>query len=73
MATTIVNPPANNDSSNSSGNGMGMILGIILLLVVVVILVVYLFPMVVGSFNSNATSPEINVPKDINVNIDSKK
>ncbi len=70
MATTIVNPPANNDSS---GNGMGMILGIILLLVVVVILVVYLFPMLASFFNSYSTSPEINVPKDINVNIDSKK
>jgi len=69
MATTIINPPQSNDSSNSSGNG----LGIIILLVVVVILVVYLFPMVINSVSTTSSAPQINVPKDVNVNVKSSK
>jgi hypothetical protein len=61
---TIVNTPA---PSGDSGNNMAAIAGLILFIVVIFILLVYGIPALrrvgVGS------APQINVPKDINVNV----
>jgi hypothetical protein len=71
MATTVVNPqPAS--ESNGGSNGMGFILGIILILFLVVLFFIYILPLVQQSI-SQGTGTQVNVPKDINVNVDQKK
>lgn len=67
MATTIVNPPSGNDSS---GNGLGFLLGIIALAVFVIIFIVYLLPIIQNGIGGGT---QVNVPKDINVNVEQKK
>lgn len=63
--TTIVNtPPQNQDS----GGGMEMIVGAIILVVLVFIFFVYGLPVIRG-----ATTPQINIPSKIDVNVSGQK
>ncbi len=63
--TTIVNtPPQNQDS----GGGMGMIVGAIILVVLVFLFFVYGLPVIRG-----VTTPQINVPSRVDVNISGQK
>lgn len=66
MATTIVNPASSN---NESGNGMGFLLGVIVLIVFAVIVVVYMLPY----FKQGFGGIQVNVPKDVNVNVQQSK
>lgn len=67
MATTIVNPPANNNSSN----GMGFLVGAIILIVFGVIFFVYGLPLLRGLMGSNGV--QVNIPKTIDVNVKQSK
>ena len=64
MATIIINPASNN---NSGDNGMGFFLGVIVLIVFAILLFVYALPYLRGLGGSNGV--QINVPKDIDVNV----
>lgn len=59
--TTIVNNPA---PSNDSGGGMGMIIGLVVLVVLAYLFFVYGLPAL-----KQIGSPQINVPSEIDVNI----
>ncbi len=61
---TIVNTPAPVDSSG----GSGMIIGFILLLVLLVVFFIYGLPVL-----RQSTSPQINVPDRVDVNINQPK
>jgi hypothetical protein len=61
---TIVNTPATRESDG----GMGFLLGVIALIVFAVLFIYYLLPALQSGF-STSSSPTINVPKDINVNV----
>ncbi len=73
MATIINNPPGASSAPApaDSGSGMGMILGIILAVGVVFLFIAFVLPMLRGSQRgeSNNSSPTINVPDKIDVNI----
>lgn len=71
MATTIINPPAQGESSSNGGSGMGFILGIILILFLVVLFFVYVLPLIQQSI-TQGTGTQVNIPKDINVNVQEK-
>lgn len=60
---TIVNTPATRESDG----GMGFLLGVIALIVFAVLFIYYLLPALQNGFSSS--TPSINVPKDVNVNI----
>ena len=60
MATVVNNPSGTGDNS-----GMGFLLGIILLIVFVVILLFYGLPLLQNS----TSSPQLNVPGKIDVNV----
>lgn len=65
--TTIVNtPPANNDS----GGMMGMVFGIVVLVVLGYLFFIYGVP-AIRQFQSRGV--QINVPSDINVNVNQAK
>jgi len=68
MATVINNPPSN--TSDSSGNGMGFLLGVIVLIVFVALLIIYGLPYL---RNMSGFSAQVNVPKDVNVNVNTTK
>lgn len=72
MATTVINPQPTQESSNSGSNGMGFMLGIILILFLVVLFFVYVLPLIQQGI-SQGTGTQINIPKDINVNVDQNK
>lgn len=57
---TIVNNPGNNES----GNGMGMIVGIIFILIIVFLFFIYGLPMI-----RQSSTPQVNVPEKIDVNV----
>lgn len=61
--TTIVNNPA---PSGDSGGGMGMIIGLIVVVLLVFLFFVYGLPML---RQARLGSPQINVPSEIDVNI----
>ncbi len=68
MATTIVNaPPANNSSGD---NGMGFLIGIIMLLVVGGLFYYYGLPYLRQMTSGGV---QINVPKDVNINVKQSK
>ena len=60
---TIVNTP----TTRESDGGMGFLLGVIALIIFAVLFIYYLLPALQSGFSSS--SPTINVPKDINVNV----
>jgi hypothetical protein len=62
MATTIINPTP----SNSSGNGMGFLIGVILLIIVAGLAFYHGWPALQHLTSSGV---QINVPKDINVQV----
>lgn len=70
MATTIVNPGSNNNSDN---NGMGFLVGGILLIVFAVLFFVYALPYIRGLSSNGNGGVQVNVPKDINVNVQQPK
>lgn len=57
---TIVNNPGNSES----GNGMGMIVGIIFILIIVFLFFIYGLPMI-----RQSSTPQVNVPEKIDVNV----
>ncbi len=63
--TTIVNTPA---PAAQSDEGMGMIIGLIVLAAVVLIFFVYGLPAI-----KRISSPQINIPSKIDVNINQPK
>lgn len=63
MATTVVNPAPSNGSSN---NGMGFLLGAIALIVFVVLFFVYVLPYIQNGMSGGVN---VNVPKEIDVNV----
>lgn len=65
MATIVNNPAPNN-----SDNGMGFLLGIIVLVVVGVLFFFYGLPLIQQGMNKGI---QVNVPKDINVNVQQSK
>jgi len=69
--TTIVNTPGQGNSD--SGSGMGMIVGVVLLIAFLFAFFVYGLPMLRSSVGSGSTTPQINVPDDINVNVNQPK
>lgn len=65
MATTIINPsPAQNESS---GN-LGIIIGLVVLVVLAYLFFIYGLPMV-----KQIGSPQINIPSQIDVNVNQTK
>lgn len=59
----------NNTTPNTdSGNGMGFLLGVILLVVFAFLLIYYGLPLIQRS----TSAPQINVPGQIDVNVDQK-
>lgn len=62
MATIVNNPPP----SNNSGGGIGMIIGLIVLVVLVYLFFVYGLPAIQQTQLGN---PQINIPSEIDVNI----
>lgn len=70
MATTIINPaPTNNDTSG--GNGVGFLIGIITLVIIGALFFMYGLPFIRGMIGNGGIS--VNVPKDINVNVQQSK
>ncbi|KKP28564.1 MAG: hypothetical protein UR15_C0025G0013 [Parcubacteria group bacterium GW2011_GWA2_31_28] len=67
MSTVVNNPP----NSDSGGNGMGFLLGVILLVVAVFLLFTYGLPILQRS-GGNA-NPQLNVPGQVDVNIQKSK
>ncbi len=69
MATVVNNPatPTNNDS----GGGMGFLLGVILIIIFAIIFIFYGIPYVSNSIGNNTQSstPQINVPDQVDVNV----
>ena len=65
--TTIVNSP---NPSNDNGNG-GLILGIFVLIVLGLVFFYYGLPALrnLGPAEVNVSTPEINVPNEIDVNV----
>jgi hypothetical protein len=63
--TTVVNTPA---SSQESGSGVGFLMGIILLFVFLFLIWYYGLPMLRGATQTQ-TSPTINVPEQVDVNV----
>lgn len=59
MATVVNNP-----GSSNSNSGMGMILGVIVILVIVFLFFIYGLPAI-----QQSSTPQINVPEKIDVNI----
>lgn len=59
--TTVVNNPA---PSNDSGSGMGMMIGIVLIVIVVILFFVYGLPAI-----RQSSSPQINIPEKVDINI----
>lgn len=66
MATIINNPP----SSDNSGGPMGMIIGLVVLLVVGYLIWIYAIPALQGM---QVGTPQINIPSQIDVNINQTK
>ncbi len=66
MATIVNNPPSNGD-----GGGMGFLLGIIILVVAGVVFFVYGLPYIQKGMGGGGV--QVNVPKDINVNVQQSK
>lgn len=64
--TTIVNTPSQNDSSS----GVGMVIGLVLVLVIGYLFFVYGLP---AMRNTKVGTPEINVPSQIDVNVNQPK
>lgn len=64
MATIINNPPAN----DNSGGPMGMIVGIVVLIVLVYLGYAYGLPAL-----RQMGTPQINVPSEIDVNVNQTK
>ena len=67
MATTIVNPAPSN---SSEGNGMSILIGAIVLIVFLALFFVYALPYIRGLSSSGL---QVNVPKNINVNVQQTK
>lgn len=72
MSTTVINPGTTESSSNA---GAGLVLGIVLLIVFGILFFVYGFPYIQRGFGGNYSGggTNINVPKDINVNVKQSK
>ena len=68
MATTIINPPASNETSS---NGLGFLLGAIVLVVLAVILFIYALPYIRGMSGNGGV--QVNVPKSIDVKVEQSK
>lgn len=64
MATTIVNTPASGNGSD--GNLMGLLIGVVVLVTVVGFLFYFALPALKGMGSKDV---QINVPKDINVEV----
>lgn len=72
MATTIINPPQNNNSS--SDNGMGFLLGIVILVVLGILFMIYGLPVIRQGLNGlGGSGVEINVPDKVDVNVKQDK
>lgn len=68
MATTIINPsPSNNSSEN---NGFGFFLGLILIILFCIVFFIFILPLMRGGLRE---SIQVNVPKDVNVNVQKEK
>lgn len=63
--TTIVNTPP---APTQSGNNIGMIVGLVSLTVIAYLFFVYGFPAI-----KKMSSPQINIPSQIDVNINQSK
>lgn len=61
-STTIINNPPTSDS----GGGMGMIVGLVILLVIGYLFWIYGLPAI---RNMQVGTPQINIPSEIDVNI----
>lgn len=64
MTTVVNNPPPSNDSNG----GMGMIIGLIVLIVVAYLVFVYGLPAI-----KQMSSPQINIPSKIDINVQPAK
>lgn len=64
MATIVNNPAPSNDSSG----GMGMIFGVIGLLIVLYLFFIYGLPAI-----RQVGTPQINIPSEIDVNVNQTK
>ena len=65
MATIVNNPPPNNSDS-----GMGFLIGIIILIVVGIAFFYYGLPLIQQGMSGGV---QVNIPKDINVNVQQEK
>lgn len=68
MPTIINNPPP----QNSDGGGTGFLMGILVLVAVLIVLGAVGLP-VLRSYTTRSTSPQINVPGQIDVNLKQQK
>ncbi|QQR78790.1 MAG: hypothetical protein IPJ68_00695 [Candidatus Moraniibacteriota bacterium] len=72
MATIINNPPAQSPAPSDGGSGLaGVLIGVVILVVVGFLFFAYGLPAMRGSqeTKSSPSSPTINVPDTIDVNI----
>ena len=65
--TTIVNTPP---AAKEPGGGMGMIVGLVVLVVMTYLFFVYGLPAI---RNVQVETPQINIPSEIDVNINQQK
>lgn len=69
MPTTVVNPAPSNNSN--SDNGLGFLLGVIVLIFFAFVLIYYGFPMLKQGIGGS--TPQINVPNKVDVNLRQSK
>lgn len=68
MATVVNNPPANTNGNNGGG---GFLLGVIVLIIFVILFVFYGLPALRGAGDGGTTqAPQVNVPGEIDVNVE---
>lgn len=69
MSTTIINPAPSSDSSGN--NGMGMLLGVIVVIGLAAVFIIYALPYIRGLSGNGGV--QINLPKNVNVNVQQAK
>ncbi len=65
MTTVVNNPPP----QNNNGGPAGMIIGVILVLVLTLLFFVYGLPMLRGTADSDRSGINVDVPENIDVNV----
>jgi hypothetical protein len=66
--TTVINNPGANSSNPDTGNSFGMLMSLILFIVALLLLWYYGLPLLNRAVNT-PTAPSVNVPEQVDVNV----